>query len=138
MSELISDSMIDPVLDREFVAAIAQFNNAEYYACHDTLEEIWHNAWQCDRAFYQGILQIAVGFYHLKNQNWHGATILLGEGTSRLTAYLPDYQSVDVESLLESSLEILRTVQISGKTGMSDLVKKIDDGEVNLPKIQIY
>ena len=138
MSELISDSMIDPVLDREFVAAIAQFNNAEYYACHDTLEEIWHNAWQCDRAFYQGILQIAVGFYHLKSQNWHGATILLGEGTSRLTAYLPDYQSVDVESLLESSLEILRTVQISGKTGMSDLVKKIDDGEVNLPKIQIY
>ena len=138
MSELISDAVLDPVLDREFVVAIAQFNNADYYACHDTLEEIWHNAWQCDRAFYQGILQIAVGFYHLKSQNWHGATILLGEGTSRLTAYLPDYQSVDVESLLESSLEILRTVQISGKTGMSDLVKKIDDGEVNLPKIQIY
>ena len=136
MSELTPDSTTDLGHDLEFVAAIAQFNNADYYACHDTLEEIWHNAWQCDRAFYQGILQIAVGIYHLKSQNWHGATILLGEGTSRLTAYLPDYQSVDVESLLESSLQILRTVQMSGKDGMIDLLKKIDDGEINLPKIQ--
>jgi predicted metal-dependent hydrolase len=128
----MSDAEIDP----EFIAAIAQFNSGDYYACHDTLEEIWHNAWQGDRAFYQGILQIAVGFYHLKNQNWHGATILLGEGTSRLTAYLPDYQSIDVESLLEVSLQILRTVQISGKEGMIDLLKKIDNGEINLPKIQ--
>ena len=84
--------MVDPA----FEEAIAQFNSGDYYACHDTLESIWNDAWQSDRAFYQGILQIAVGLYHLKSQNWHGAAILLGEGTSRLPAYLPDYQSIDV------------------------------------------
>ncbi len=119
-----------------FKDAIALFNNEEYYACHDALEEIWHNALQSDRAFYQGILQIAVGLYHLKNQNWHGAAILLGEGTSRLPAYLPEYQSIDVETLLEDSLHILRTVQISGKEGMADLLKSIEQGDFKIPKIK--
>ena len=118
-----------------FEEAIAQFNNGDYYTCHDTLEAIWNDSWQSDRAFYQGILQIAVGLYHLQSQNWHGATILLGEGTSRLPAYLPEYQSIDVENLLADSLQILRTVQTTGKEGMADLLTKIDQGDLKIPKI---
>jgi len=118
-----------------FEAAIAQFNSGDYYACHDTLEAIWNDAWQSDRAFYQGILQIAVGLYHLKNQNWHGAAILLGEGTSRLPSYLPDYQSIDVETLLEDSLLILRTVQVGGKEGIENLLRSLENGDLKIPKI---
>ncbi|MBD2319095.1 DUF309 domain-containing protein [Phormidium tenue] len=118
-----------------FEEAIAQFNSGDYYACHDTLEAIWNDAWQSDRAFYQGILQIAVGLYHLKSQNWYGAAILLGEGTSRLPAYLPDYQSIDVETLLEDSLLILRTVQLSGKEGIGNLLKNLENGDLKTPKI---
>jgi uncharacterized protein len=131
--------MVEPVFDLEFdpafAEAIALFNSGDYYACHDTLEAIWNDSWQCDRAFYQGILQIAVGLYHLKSQNWHGAAILLGEGTSRLPAYLPDYQSIDVATLLEDSLHILRTVQIGGKEGMADLLKSIEQGNLKIPQI---
>ncbi|MFZ4558496.1 MAG: DUF309 domain-containing protein [Pseudanabaena sp.] len=121
--------------DLLFKEAIAQFNNGDYYNCHDTLEAIWNDAWQSDRAFYQGILQIAVGLYHLKSHNWHGAAILLGEGTSRLPEYLPEYYSIDVESLLEDSLLILRTVQINGKEGLSDILKRMEQGDLKTPKI---
>jgi predicted metal-dependent hydrolase len=121
--------------DLLFKEAIAQFNNGDYYNCHDTLETIWNDAWQSDRAFYQGILQIAVGLYHLKNHNWHGAAILLGEGTSRLPEYLPEYYSIDVESLLEDSLLILRTVQINGKEGLSDILKRMEQEDLKTPKI---
>lgn len=128
--------MFDPASENPlFIEAIAQFNNRDYYACHDTLESIWNDAWQSDRAFYQGILQIAVGLYHLYNQNWHGATILLGEGTSCLPAYLPDYQSIDVETLLEDSLQILRNVQSNGKEGIVDILKRIEQGDLKIPKI---
>ena len=123
--------------DLLFKEAIAQFNNGDYYNCHDTLEAIWNDAWESDRAFYQGILQIAVGLYHLKNRNWHGAAILLGEGTSRLPEYLPEYHSIDVESLLEDSLLILRTVQINGKEGMTDILKKMEQGDLKTPKIYV-
>jgi len=128
--------MFDPESENPlFIEAIAQFNNCDYYTCHDTLESIWNDAWQSDRAFYQGILQIAVGLYHLQNQNWHGATILLGEGTSRLPAYLPDYQSIDVETLLADSLQILRNVQSNGKEGIVDVLKRIEQGDLKIPKI---
>ncbi|PZV16934.1 MAG: DUF309 domain-containing protein [Pseudanabaena sp.] len=123
--------MVDPA----FEEAITQFNNGDYYSCHDTLEAIWNDSWQSDRAFYQGILQIAVGLYHLKNQNWHGAAILLGEGTSRLPAYLPDYQSIDVQTLLEDSLLILRTVQINGKEGIVEIWQRMVQGDLKIPKI---
>ena len=126
--------MFDPV----FEEAIAQFNSGDYYACHDTLESIWNDSWQSDRAFYQGILQIAVGLYHLKSQNWHGAAILLGEGTSRLPSYLPEYQSIDVENLLEDSLHILRTVQTNGKEGIGETLKQIEQGDLKIPKISKY
>jgi uncharacterized protein len=123
--------MVDPA----FEVAIAQFNSGDYYACHDTLEAIWNDSWQSDRAFYQGILQIAVGLYHLKSQNWHGAAILLGEGTSRLPAYLPDYQSIDVETLLTDSLLILRKVQTNGKEGIAEIWQQIEQGDLKIPKI---
>ena len=128
---MLEADTIDPL----FAEAIAQFNNRDYYACHDTLEAIWNDAWQSDRAFYQGILQIAVGLYHLQNRNWYGATILLGEGTSRLPAYLPDYQSIDVEMLLEDSLAILRSVQLSGKEGIGDVLASMEQGDLKIPKI---
>lgn len=123
--------MVDPA----FEEAIAQFNSGDYYACHDTLESIWNDAWQSDRAFYQGILQIAVGLYHLKSQNWHGAAILLGEGTSRLPAYLPDYQSIDVEALLTDSLLILQKVQTNGKEGIAEIWQQMVQGDLKIPKI---
>ena len=123
--------MVDPA----FEEAIAQFNSGDYYACHDTLEAIWNDAWQSDRAFYQGILQIAVGLYHLKSQNWHGAAILLGEGTSRLPAYLPDYQSIDVEALLTDSLFILQKVQTNGKEGIAEIWQQMMQGDLKIPKI---
>ncbi|MFN5726136.1 MAG: DUF309 domain-containing protein [Pseudanabaena sp.] len=123
------------MVDQAFEEAIAQFNSGDYYACHDTLESIWNDAWQSDRAFYQGILQIAVGLYHLKSQNWHGAAILLGEGTSRLPVYLPDYQSIDVEALLTDSLLILQKVQTNGKEGIAEILKQMVQGDLKIPKI---
>lgn len=123
--------MVDPA----FEEAIALFNSGDYYACHDTLEAIWNDSWQRDRAFYQGILQIAVGLYHLKSQNWHGAAILLGEGTSRLPAYLPDYQSIDVEALLADSLLVLQNVQTNGKEGILEIWQQMMQGDLKIPKI---
>ncbi len=90
---------------------ITQFNAQDFYACHDTLEAVWLESPSIDKRFYQGILQVAVGCYHLSNQNLQGAMILLGEGIQRLKHYRPDYQGVDVEDLLQSSLNLLTTLQ---------------------------
>lgn len=123
----------------EFGEAIAQFNRAEFYACHDTLEAIWMDAGYPDRTFYQGILQIAVGLYHLSHSNWRGAVILLGEGIGRLRDFQPDYEDVDVERLVLDSATLLKTLQTSGAEGVDAIAQQMRERspELNIPKIHL-
>jgi uncharacterized protein len=95
----------------EFKRAIAEFNQQQFYDCHDTLEAIWVEAPEVDKRFYQGILQVAVGCYHLSNDNLRGAIILLGEAIRRLCDYQPVYEGVNVELLLEQVSQLLQALQ---------------------------
>lgn len=90
---------------------IEEFNNREFYQCHDTLEAIWIEAPETDKRFYQGILQVAVACHHLSNRNQRGAIILLGEAIRRLKDYQPDYLDVDVSELMSQSAVLLQTLQ---------------------------
>jgi predicted metal-dependent hydrolase len=99
------------VTSPEFERGIAEFNQQQFYACHDTLEAIWVDAPEADKRFYQGILQVAVGCYHLSNDNLRGAIILLGEAVRRLCDYQPDYEEINVEQLLEQAMDLLKALQ---------------------------
>lgn len=94
-----------------WLQGIIEFNQREYYACHDTLEAVWMESVDPDKKFYQGVLQIAVGCYHLQNHNLKGAAILLGEGMGRLRYYQPVYGGIDVTQLIEDSHHLLQNLQ---------------------------
>ena len=93
-----------------WLQGIAEFNQREYYACHDTLEALWMESLDPDKKFYQGVLQIAVACHHLQNHNWKGATILLGEGMGRLRYYQPIYGGIDVNQLIGDSYLLLQAL----------------------------
>lgn len=121
-----------------FWQGIAQFNNREYYACHDTLEALWMDSIEPQKTFYQGVLQIAVALYHLGNQNWRGAVTLLGEGINRLRYYQPDYAEIDVDQLVAESWELLNALQQINPTNINEFVKNLNLNESQtlcLPKI---
>ncbi|KAJ1273998.1 hypothetical protein BS78_05G029500 [Paspalum vaginatum] len=67
-----------------FDAAVALFNRGDYHACHDVVEELWYGAEDPARTLLHGLLQCAVGFHHLFNQNHRGAMMELGEGLCKL------------------------------------------------------
>ena len=110
----------------EFWLGIEQFNQGDYYACHDTLEAIWLEANPGEQAFYQGILQIAVGFYHLTNLNWRGAAILLGEGSQRLLAYGDIHGGVHVIDLINQANHWLSALQESGPEQIQHVAAWLD------------
>ncbi len=99
---------------QEFWQGVEQFNQGQFYACHDTLEALWIEATEPQKTFYQGILQIAVALYHLGNSNWRGTVILLGEGINRLRRYPPTYAGIDVDELLTNSAALLTALQQAG------------------------
>jgi len=121
-------------LPSEFWHGIEQFNQQEFYACHDTLEAIWLEASEPERTLYQGILQIAVAIYHLSNQNLRGAMILLGEGISRLSRYQPEYAGLDIQQLLVTCQTLLTELQ---QTSLKS-TDRVDIAEYSqlLPKIE--
>jgi uncharacterized protein len=120
-----------------FWQGVEQFNDREFYACHDTLEALWMEALSPQKRFYQGVLQIAVACYHLSNLNWRGAVILLGEGIGRLGDYQPVYEGIDVEALILESVELLKALQESGQAEVADFVEQQAMSEFSrLPKIQ--
>ncbi|OCR01128.1 hypothetical protein BCD67_17310 [Oscillatoriales cyanobacterium USR001] len=123
----------------EFWQAVEQFNSRDFYACHDTLEALWMEAREPEKRFYQGFLQIAVALYHLSNQNWRGATILLGEGINRLNYYQPDYAGIDVTTLIEQSSQLLSVLQQSGPEKVGDFLPLLTGAQVlnglELPRI---
>lgn len=76
---------VDWLPETEFHRAIDQFNRRDFFECHETLETLWNQAADpAERNFYQGILQVGVGFYHLGQNNFHGASTKLSQGLERL------------------------------------------------------
>jgi predicted metal-dependent hydrolase len=94
---------------------IEEFNKGEFYECHEYLEEAWMQEPARVRFLYQGILQVGVGFYHLKNGNWRGATGLLRNGTVRLKEFEPVTLGIDVASLVRECEQCLRELEALGR-----------------------
>lgn len=127
----ISKDSVDPRLGE----GVALFNQGDYYACHDVLEAIWMEANTLDKPFYQGILQIAVGLYHLGNHNWQGASILLGEGTNRLRPFEPAYGGIDVERLVDCGWAWLMALHQSGPERVADVAAALPKAQGDLETV---
>lgn len=94
---------------------IKEFNRGEFFECHEYLEDAWREESRQIRFLYQGILQVGVGFYHLKNGNWRGATGLLRNGIERLRDFEPETLSIDVSRLVDESQSCLEHLETLGR-----------------------
>jgi hypothetical protein len=120
------------MMQPEFWQGVDEFNQQQFYSCHDTLEAIWIEAEESDQRFYQGILQIAVACYHLTNLNWRGGVILLGEGLRRLSDYPTDYHQIDLNDLISQVESLLQRLQLDGAENLENLISQ----GLNFPSIK--
>jgi len=107
-----------------FRRGIEEFNRGEYYECHEYLEEAWMQEPGRVRFLYQGILQVGVGFYHLQNGNWRGATGLLRNGIARLKEFEPVTLSVDVARLVRECGRCLEELEKLGRERVGEFDQK--------------
>jgi predicted metal-dependent hydrolase len=121
---------MDDIIPSAFWQGVEQFNQQEFYACHDTLEALWMESMEPDKRFYQGVLQIAVALYHLSNQNWRGAAMLMGEGIRRLDYYQPEYSGINVEKLMIQTSALLQKIQQAEVENLDHLT------DLEIPQIQ--
>ncbi len=96
---------------------IRAFNQEAYFEAHDIWEETWRGVRGPDRLFFQGLIQLAIGFYHLTTENLAGAEHLLTRGGEKLEAYMPSHRSVDVARLVIGAAEALVCVRAARRGG---------------------
>ena len=70
----------EPALAEAFDQAAYLFDARLFFEVHELLEPYWMRAAGAMREVLQGLIQIAVGFQHLVNDNVEGALMLLEEG----------------------------------------------------------
>lgn len=93
---------------------IQEFNDGDYFECHETLEDVWMIEAGPDRPFYQGLLQLSVGCFHLLNRNYAGAESQWSKAHAKLKDFGSQHLGVELKSLIPQILrcqEMLAMVQ---------------------------
>jgi uncharacterized protein len=103
--------------DPRFQKGIDEFNQGLFFECHETLEEIWLEEHGEDRKFYQGIIQIAAGYFKLQQGVPAGAIKLWHNGLEKLEAYRPVYLGINVESFINAVKENLTELEALRQKG---------------------
>ncbi len=86
----------------ELLKGIDEFNRQEFFECHETLESLWQKQPEPDRQFTQGIIQIAVGYYHHLRGNQAGAIKLFARGLERIRQFEPTHRDINVKALADA------------------------------------
>lgn len=101
-------------LDPHYLAFFGCFNRQLYFEAHEVLEDLWLADRGPDRAFYQGLIQLAGAFVHFQKNRLKPASALLRLAAANLGRYPLEHKQLSVrqtlaqievwqQSLLESS-----------------------------------
>lgn len=118
-------------MESDYLKGIEHFNHGEFFECHEVLEALWMAEPGPDKLFYQGLIQVAVAFHHLLNDNYRGAAVLLSQGAEKLRRYLPAHKGIDLEKFLAALEPWRRSIEaaLSGE--------RLEVTEAGLPKIEL-
>lgn len=89
-------------LDPRMIEGIRLFNEREFFDCHEILEELWNDQVEPEKQLTQGIIQIAVAYYHALRGNRVGAERLIIKGLPRVKKFLPEFKTIQLLSFVEA------------------------------------
>ncbi|GAC1410054.1 MAG: DUF309 domain-containing protein [Actinomycetota bacterium] len=105
----------DPATPEEALQrGIACFNAGRFFEAHELWEFGWHPAPEPERDFWQGIIQVAVGFTHFQRQNPKGAVTLLERGAKRLSHYGRTHNGLPVAEIASAARAAAEEISRNG------------------------
>ncbi len=119
---------MSPEIKKRFLEGIRKFNEGKYYECHDIFEDVWFAVRGKDRSFYQGLIHLSVGFYHItEKKNSLGAKLQLSKGLEKLRPYEHQRESIEISKMLRKVQKCLDALELNpdAKEFDSKLIPKI-------------
>lgn len=106
----------------EYVEGVRLFNEREFFACHDVLEELWTDTLGPERSFYQGLIHAAVSLFHFEEGNLGGARKMYDSTRRYLEPYLPHYMGLDLERFLRDYRTCFQPLLDAGASYPGDVI----------------
>jgi predicted metal-dependent hydrolase len=103
--------MIPAIMDHVLQTGIRLFNEAQFFECHEVLEEAWTPERGPRRLFLQSLIHFAVALYHAERGNSVGAERQLHKGLRKLAGYLPSCEGIDTARLHRDGLRVLACIE---------------------------
>ena len=94
------------------------FNHHLFFEVHEVLEAQWIQEVDPERRFLQGLIQVAVAFYHQSNGNLRGALSLLKDGLEKIGPYAPVYLGVELSDFVADIADCRQDIEQLGQEGL--------------------
>ena len=91
--------------DELFHKGINAFNNRCFYDAHEYWEELWLDYKLKDAIFIQGLIQLAVSYFHLFNNNLNGARSMINKCLRKFEG-VEITRGMDIKELKEQIKEV--------------------------------
>ncbi len=86
-------------MPNEYREGIRLFNQREFFAAHEALEDAWRKSPPAQKLFLQGLTQVAVALHHYAKGNLPGAGSVLSRAQRNLSGYPEGYGGLDLAGL---------------------------------------
>lgn len=93
------------------LVGLRAFNAGEFFEAHEALETAWRSEPGPVRELYRGILQVAVGYYHLLRGNQRGALKMFRRCAAVLALFPCTCRGVDLAGLRRDFLRVEDALQ---------------------------
>lgn len=103
------------------IEGIRLFDEGHYFEAHEALEAAWRDERGEIRHLYRGILQVAVGYYHIKRGNYTGARKLFVRCRQWLDPFPAACRGIDVAQLRQDALAVEAELIRLGPDHMQEL-----------------
>jgi hypothetical protein len=104
---------------------IELYNAGHFWHAHEAWEEVWLEAEQEMRHFYQGLIQVAACFVHVTRGEYPGSVKLLAAGIEKLETYPADCLGVDVASLLAGARRAQASLAALGEKRVGEFDREL-------------
>ena len=101
-----------------FKKGVLAFNEKRFYDAHEYWEDLWVNHKLKDAKFIQGLIQLAVSYFHLFNQNLNGARSMIRKSRGKF-----------------DSFETVRGINV---LDLIDEIKRVDEHMNNIDEVSYF
>lgn len=108
-------------LPPDAIKGLEMFNSGRYFEAHEELERAWRAEKGPIRDLYRGILQVGVGYYHIRRGNYRGALKMFKRCRQWLDLYPDECCGINLKQLRLDYERIERLLLDGGPTDLTSL-----------------